>query len=248
MAETLLLVIGGFIAALVSGTGGFGFAVVATAIWSPLVDPQRVTTLALVLQFVLNVVYLPYFWRDISLRRLAPLALGALLGVPLGAWVLSVLPAPPLRLGVGLLLLAWSVWMAWRAAWPQLQLAPQLARRADVAIGVAGGFLGGIAGLTGVIPALWFAMRGGDVRSNRGVVQGFILFTSALSFAWVARKVGVDAGTLTALWWSLPFVCVGGLLGLKVFSKLDTRRFNQVVLWLVGVCGLLISVQALRSW
>jgi uncharacterized membrane protein YfcA len=92
------------------------------------------------------------------------------------------------------------------------------------------------------------ALRGGDVRSNRGVVQGFILFTSALSFAWVARKVGVDAGTLTALWWSLPFVCVGGWLGLRVFSRLDTRRFNQVLLWLVGACGVLISVQALRSW
>ena len=245
MLETLLLVAGAFVAALVSGTSGFGFAVVATALWSPLIEPQRVTALALVLQFVLNVVYLPFLWRDISLRRLAPFALGAVVGVPLGAWALGVVPVTPLRLGIGLGLVAWSLWMMRRAHWPQLALSPQAARAGELAIGVAGGLLGGIAGLTGVIPALWLALRGGDVRINRGIVQGYILVTSAWSYFWVARSVGVDARTQHQLLWSLPFVVIGGLLGLRIFSKLDTARFNRVLLWMIGGCGMLLVVQVL---
>jgi uncharacterized protein len=248
MAETLLLVAGGLIAALVSGTSGFGFAIVATALWSPLIEPQRVTVLVLVLQFALNIAYLPFLWRDISLRRLAPFAAGALFGVPLGAWILSWLPVAPLRLAVALVLVVWSGWMLRRAAWPAWPLTPHAARLGDMAAGAAGGVLGGIAGITAVIPTMWCALRGGEARANRGVVQGYILFTSAWSFVWVRGTVGVDAHTWQLLWWCLPLVITGGLLGLRVFSKLDTRRFNRLLVWLVGLCGVLLLWQALRQW
>jgi uncharacterized protein len=208
-----------------------------------------VTTLTLVLQLALNIVYLPFLWRDISLRRLAPFALGSLIGVPLGAWALAAWPVAPLRLALGLLLTTWSLWMLSRATPPTLRLSGLAARAADAGIGVIGGFLGGIAGLSGVVPALWVALRAdGDARANRGVVQGFILFTSALGIAWVGRVVGIDAVAQHQLLLSLPFVIGGGLLGLMVFSKLDTRRFSQVVLIVVALCGALLVLDALGKW
>lgn len=240
--------LGGALAAIVSGTTGFGFAVVATALWSQLAEPQRVTTLTLVLQLALNVVYLPFLWRDISLRRLAPFALGSLVGVPAGAWALSAWPVAPLRLALGLALMSWSLWMLSRAVPPTLRLSGMAARAADAGIGVVGGFLGGIAGLSGVLPALWVALRAeGDARSNRGVVQGYILFTSVLGVAWVGRVVGIDTATRDQVLLSLPFVIAGGLLGLKVFSKLDTRRFSQAVLIAVALCGTLLAVDAFSA-
>jgi len=236
------------LAAVVSGTTGFGFAVVATALWSQLAEPQRVTTLTLVLQCALNVVYLPFLWREISLRRLAPFALGSLAGVPLGAWALGALPVAPLRLALGLLLVAWSLWMLSRVAPPALRLAGAAARVADIGIGVVGGFLGGIAGLSGVVPALWVALRAeGDARANRGLVQGYILFTSLLGIVWVGRSVGIDAAARQQLLLALPFVIGAGLLGLKLFSRLDTRGFNRAVLVGVGVCGALLVVDAVSA-
>ena len=105
MIETLSLTLGALLAAIISGATGFGFALAATAMWSFSLEPRLVAVLALVFTTVLNIGYLPVFWRDIDLRRLAPFALGGLCGVPLGAYALATLPASAVRLWVGSLLL-----------------------------------------------------------------------------------------------------------------------------------------------
>ncbi len=245
MTELPLLLGGGLVAALVSGVSGFGFAVVASALWSHAIEPQRVTALVLVLQLALNLAYLPFLWREISLTRLLPFALGALVGVPLGAWLLAVVPLAAMRGGLGLGLVAWSLWMWRRRDRAPMRLAPRKAWAADAGVGIAGGALGGLAGLTGVLPALWCSLGGLDKAAQRGVVQGFILFTSLLALAWVGGVVGIDPVTREQLLWLLPVTLVGGLLGLKVFARLSGRGFTLVTLAVVGLCGALL---VFRAW
>jgi len=243
MTETLLLSAGALLAALVSGATGFGFALVATALWSHLLDPRLVTVLALVYLLLLNVGYLPFFWRDIPWRRLAPFAVGGVLGVPLGAWTLGLVPASQLRPALGALLLAYGGYMLSRVRPPQITLSPRAGRWSDAAVGLVGGFLGGLAGLSGFIPTIWCALRGGDKKSNRALVQAYILLTGVLGIAWVGGLVGIDAEAQDRLLFGLPFVVVGGMLGLVVFSRLDTARFNRMVLWLLAVCGAILLVR-----
>lgn len=243
MSETLLLSVGALAAATVSGATGFGFALVATALWSQLLEPRLVTVLALVYMLTLNVGYLPFFWRRIPWRRLAPYAAGGGVGVPLGAWTLGVLPASTLRPAVGGLLLAYAAWMLARVHPPVLRLSPRAARLGDAGIGLVGGFLGGMAGLSGFLPTLWCALRGGDKTSNRALVQAYILLTGVLGIAWVGKFVGIDAQLRERVWSGLPFVVVGGALGLFVFSRLDTARFNRLVLWLLALCGAILLLR-----
>ena len=80
MHDAVLIGAGGLIAGIVSGATGFGFALVATALWSHFLEPARVTTLALVFMLTLNVMYLPVFWRQIPWARLLPLAVGGVIG------------------------------------------------------------------------------------------------------------------------------------------------------------------------
>lgn len=243
MTETLLLSAGALLAATVSGATGFGFALVATALWSHLLDPRLVTVLALTYMLMLNVGYLPFFWREIPWRRLAPYAAGGVGGVPLGAWTLDVLPASTLRPAVGALLLAYAVYMLSRVKPPVLQLSVRAGRWSDAGVGLLGGFLGGLAGLSGFLPTIWCALRGGDKTSNRALVQAYILLTGVLAIAWVGGLVGIDAQARERLWFGLPFVVAGGVLGMLVFSRLDTARFNRMVLWLLGVCGAILVVR-----
>jgi uncharacterized membrane protein YfcA len=242
VGETLLLSVGALVAATVSGATGFGFALVATALWSQLLEPRVVTTLALVYMLALNLGYLPFFWREIPWRRLAPYAVGGVLGVPLGAWALDVLPASALRPAVGALLLAYSAWMLARVHPPALVLSPRAGQLGDAGIGLIGGFLGGLAGLSGFLPTLWCALRGGDRKSNRALVQAYILLTGVLGIAWVGGLVGIDAPVRERLWFGAPFVIAGGALGLFVFSRLDAARFNRLVLWLLALCGAILLV------
>lgn len=243
MGETLILGAGALLAATVSGATGFGFALVATALWSHLLEPRLVTLLALVYMLMLNVGYLPFFWRDIPWKRLAPYAAGGITGVPLGAWALDVLPASTLRPAIGALLLAYAAWMLSRVKPAALALGERAGRWSDAGVGLVGGFLGGLAGLSGFLPTIWCALRGGDKTSNRALVQAYILLTGVLAVAWVGGLVGIDVQARERLWFGLPFVVAGGALGLFVFSRLDTARFNRLVLWLLGVCGAILLVR-----
>jgi uncharacterized membrane protein YfcA len=243
LGETLVLSVGALLAATVSGATGFGFALVATALWSHLLEPRLVTLLALVYMLTLNIGYLPFFWRDIPWRRLAPYAAGGVVGVPLGAWTLDVLPASVLRPVVGALLVAYAAWMLARVRPLALALSERTGRWSDAGVGLLGGFLGGLAGLSGFLPTIWCALRGGDKKSNRALVQAYILLTAVLAIAWVGGLVGIDAQASERLWFGLPFVVAGGAIGMFVFSRLDTARFNRMVLWLLGVCGALLLVR-----
>lgn len=242
MTETLLLTAGTLVAAVISGASGFGFSLVGTALWSHFLEPQLVAVLAVVFSMVLNVAYLPLFWRDIQLRRLAPFAAGSMVGVPCGVWALHTVRADNLRLGLGTLLAVYGGWMLSRVKLPVLKLSPRAGIAGDVVIGTLGGFFGGLSGLSGFLPALWCVLRGWDKSANRGLVQAYILFTGLLSMAWLGKVVGVDARAGHHLLIGLPFLAVGAFLGLKVFSRFDTAAFNRAVLWLVAVCGVLIVI------
>lgn len=244
MTETLLLTVGAFVAGAVSGATGFGFALVATALWSHVLEPRVVTVLALVYMLLLNVGYLPVFWRRIPWRRLAPFAVGGVLGVPLGAWALDVLPARVLRPAVGAVLLVYGVAMLRRATPRPLALAPATGRWLDAGVGLAGGVLGGLAGLSGFLPTVWCALRGDDKSANRALVQAYILLTGVLSVAWVGALVGIDGQVRGQLLLGLPFVVAGGVIGLRVFARLDTARFHRLVLWVLAVCGAALLLRA----
>lgn len=243
MTETLLLSAGALLAAMVSGATGFGFALVATALWSHLLQPSLVTVLALVYMLTLNIAYLPFFWRQIPWRRLMPFAAGGVFGVPLGAWTLDIVPASQLRPALGALLVAYGGYMLLRRKPATISLPPRMAPWADGSIGFIGGFLGGLAGLSGFVPTIWCALRGGDKTSNRALVQAYILLTGVLGLAWVGGLVGIDASARERILFGLPFVVVGGALGLFIFSRLDTARFNRLVLWLLAGCGAILVVR-----
>ncbi len=244
MIETLLLTLGSLCAAVVSGATGFGFALVATALWSLALEPRLVTPLVLIFTTLLNIGYLPLFWRDIDLRRLAPFALGSVLGVPLGAYTLSTLPSESLRMVLGALLLGYGSYMLWRRPTVVLMLRPRVALLGDTAVGFAGGFFGGLGGLSGFLPALWCAMRGWHKNTSRAQVQGYILFSNALSLLWIGGLVGVPEGVPGRALLMLPFVALGGWLGLKVFARLNTAGFNRTVLWVVAGSGAVLMLRA----
>ncbi|MBU1359515.1 MAG: sulfite exporter TauE/SafE family protein [Gammaproteobacteria bacterium] len=240
MIASLSLTLGALIAGIISGATGFGFALAATAMWSLTLEPRLVAVLAVVFTTVLNLGYLPVFWRDIDLRRLAPFAVGCFGGVPLGAYALATLPAPAIRLWIGVLLLGYGSYRLVCRPSAQLQLSPVLARTGDVFVGFLGGVFGGLGGLSGFLPALWCGLRNWDKRSQRALLQSYILFANFLSMAWIGGLVGIDAAAGGAILLGLPFVVVGGWLGLRLFARFDTPTFNRVVLWVIAGCGLLL--------
>ncbi|HEX2113837.1 MAG TPA: sulfite exporter TauE/SafE family protein, partial [Alphaproteobacteria bacterium] len=218
---------------------GFAFGLVALGLWLHLVEPavagplvvlgsltgQLITTIALRRSFRPDL-----FW---------PFILGGAFGVPLGVMVLKFADPGPLKRGFGIFLVAYAAYALLR---PPLRPVLAGGRVADGGIGMVGGIMGGIAGLSGAIPVLWCDLRGWGKEIGRGVYQPFNIAMHALALSGMAI-----AGLLTAPVWTafavcLPGVVVGTLAGLKLYEQVDERQFRTIVLWLVLASGVVLTI------
>jgi hypothetical protein len=240
MTELLLIAGGGFLAALVSGVTGFGFALAATALWQQWLTPVVATTAIVVLGTLLNVGYLPFLWREIDLKRFLPFGVGGAIGVPVGVLALRDLPTGTLRFAVGVVLVAYSAWALMPGRRPRVALDGTRAQVADGSVGLAGGFFGGLGGLCGFLPALWCGLRGFSKSEQRGVIQVYILAMNVLTMAWIGGLVGLDPATARTVAYALPAVALGGALGLMAFRRFDTATFNKAVLWTLLASGIVL--------
>jgi len=120
-------------------------------------------------------------------------------------------------------------------------------RIADALIGLGGGVLGGLAGLSGPLPTIWAGLRGWNKDTRRAVFQAFN--TSILVFALVAQSV---AGLMTAelgrlVLVALPATIAGAWLGHRVYNVLDSAKFEKVVLLVLLLSGLALLASGARA-
>src|SRR6186713_3535786 len=80
-----------FVAGLARGFSGFGSALIFMPLASSIAAPRLVAALLLVIDFVAAAPLLPDAWRKADRRATAVIVLGALVGVPVGTYFLSVL-------------------------------------------------------------------------------------------------------------------------------------------------------------
>ena len=111
---------------------------------------------------------------------------------------------------------------------------------ADGAVGLGGGVLGGLSGLSGPLPTIWASLRGWGKDERRGVFQTYnltILLLAAASQAY-GGFMTLEVGRLTLI--ALPATLVGAWAGRKTYDRLGDGRFNQIVLGLLLISGVMI--------
>jgi uncharacterized membrane protein YfcA len=116
-------------------------------------------------------------------------------------------------------------------------------RWAEAAIGLAGGMLGGLAGLSGALPTVWAALKGWSKEERRVVFQAFNMTILSAMLAGSLLQGLIGMRLLAALALALPGTLIGARLGALAYRRLDDRRFDRIVLAL-----LLMSGMALVWW
>jgi uncharacterized membrane protein YfcA len=233
---TLTLVwLGAFVGGFASGAAGFALGIVASAIWLHVLEPVYVTMLIVCGGSIIQVGTIWPQRRAIDLRRLWPFLAAGLIGIPLGVMLLVHVNTHVLKAALGLFLAAYGLFAL---------LAPPLphvggGRLADAAVGFAGGILGGLGGLSGVLPAIWTQLRGWPKDVARAVYQPFIVVAHLTTLALIGT-VALDRHGVALLVVALPALLIGALVGWRVYGRLDEQRFRQVLAVLLVVSGLIL--------
>lgn len=242
MELALIIGAGALAAGFVSGLAGFGTGLVALGFWLHAVEPRLAAPLVVICSVVGQVQATAVLRRGVQIARLWPFLAGGLVGVPLGAAVLGSVEVATFRAGVGVFLILYAgVMLGLR----QLPVVAWGGRAADGAVGLLGGVMGGIAGLSGPLPTLWCGLRGWGKDAQRGVYQPYNLGVLGFALGVYAVQGVVTDQVLKLALICLPMTLLGVWLGLRSYGRLDDRQFRNLVLWLLLASGLVLTASNL---
>ncbi len=232
--QVAVVLFGAFAGGIVNGLTGFGTAITAIGIWLYAIPPTVAASVAIICSVASQTQTLHLIWRSIRWDRLLPFVVPGVLGVPVGTFLLPHIDPRFFKLGVGSFLVVYSAYVLARRG----EISSGLGgKTADGVAGFGGGVLGGLTGLSGVLPVVWTDIRGWTKEQRRSVVQTFnmtILSLALVSHALtglLTRQVAFDA--LIAL----PATIAGAWLGAFIYRRLADRGYQRAVMVLLLVSG-----------
>jgi len=240
----VLLLCGAAAAGFVNGLAGFGTALFALGFWLQIMSPTDAVSLVLVMSIVSGV---PGMWmvrKTIAAYpvRLARFALPALAGIPIGVASLSLIEPKWLKLGIAGFLIVYGSFFIVRKNLPTLSKPTPIA---DTAVGFFGGILGGAAGLAGVLPTIWCAMRPWPKEQTRAVIQTFNTLVFIVAASLLALKGVFDTDSLIHMAITFPVTLLFTYIGMSVFRQLKDEHFRRLLVVLLFLAGVILSLREL---
>ena len=233
-----LLVI--FIAGVVQGLTGFGFALVSAPLLSVLMEPRMAMPIVLVQGSLITLLLLPDVWRWIDVKMVIPLAVSGLIGIPIGVYLLRIVEGDTLRIAVGILVILFSLLLlsgveglGGSRGWM------------TIPVGFLSGLLGGSTTMSGPPVILFLANRGVEKRVFRA---SLIAYFTILGIVAIPTYILNGLITLqTARWITLltPSMAVGAIVGARLSRRVEEKAFKTLTLLLVMASGLLSIITGL---
>lgn len=232
----LLVALGVFAGAVVSGFTGFAFSAVAGAVLLHALPPSEAVPLMMICSILVQSVCLVSLRRHIQWRGSLMLVAGGLFGLPPALYVLLHADPTSFRIGFGLFLSAYAGFMLFRPALHYFKGVQGPGY--DAVVGFLGGLVGGVTAMPGAVPTIWFDLRGLAKDRQRGLVQPYIAAMQVAALAILAARRGVPHVLVENLVFSLAPLAGGTLIGLALFGKVSEGPFRRVLLGVLLVSGL----------
>ncbi|HZS81630.1 MAG TPA: sulfite exporter TauE/SafE family protein [Stellaceae bacterium] len=238
-SDLAFFVLGAFFAALAAGLAGFAFGLIASGLWLHVLTPHEAVPLIAGCGLAIHVFSIWRFRNALRWRALWPFLLGGIIGIPLGTLALRHADPAAFRIGVGLFLVTYAGFMLLRPPMPAVAAGGRLV---DGCVGAAGGVLGGLAGLSGVLPTIWCDLRGWPKDAQRGVYQSYILVIQSLVMVSLALSGGIGVREMKLFLAALPAIALGAMLGFRLYDRVDPMQFRRILLVLLLISGAALLV------
>ncbi|HWE96944.1 MAG TPA: sulfite exporter TauE/SafE family protein [Tepidisphaeraceae bacterium] len=228
-----------FIATLIRSTLGFGEALVAVPLLALRIPIVVAAPLAVLVSVLVAGIIVVQDWRKIEMRSAAWLIVSALFGIPLGLILLARANDHVVKMILGLVIMAFSIYSLTAGMKVYLEEDHLLWLLGS---GFCSGVLGGAYGMNGPPLAIYGAMRRWSPQHFRATLQGYFLPASLVGLVgYAAMGLWVPAVTRYFLL-SLPGALVAILIGRALNHRLRGDGFFRFVhAGLVVIGGVLVA-------
>lgn len=223
-----------FLGGITQGLTGFGFALVSVPIMVILLSPKIVVPIVLMQTILTNLIILLEARKWVNLKRIWPLMMAGIVGIPLGTYLLIVLDVSILKVSIGAVIIPFAI-----ASFLGFKKQIKNEKLAFAPIGFISGVLSASTTLAGPPVILFFVNQGVEKQAFRAnLVAYFMVLSSATVFAFALGGVITTAVINYAIWF-LPATILGAITGIKLTHKVDEKMFRNIALIIVTIAGLL---------
>jgi uncharacterized membrane protein YfcA len=232
-----------FGSALLYAISGFGFAVLAAPLFLLFLDPPQAIQLVIIISTALSIVVLRGLLPAVAPWLLLRLALGSLVGLPLGLVAFRYADPTLVRAAAGALILGFAILMAvsrhrsgepgQRKHWTSFAMSPGL----DLAAGAVSGIASALVGQPGPPVLIYLLLAGTEARTVRATLLAFFGLAYAVTLASHAATIGIPVPTWFAAGILIPFAFFGGLAGRPLGDRLGAETFALLAIALLAVAG-----------
>ena len=238
-----VVALGAGIAGFAEGASEVEFPLVALGLWAWTLPPQLAAPLAVFGALLGAVASLFPLRGGLELRRLAPFAVGGLLGAPLGIFLLHNADPPRFRLAVGFLLTLYAIFALTSRNGARVKAG---GISADAFVGVFGGVLGGLCGLAAAPPSVWTRLSGWKRDPGRATVRAFVIVVALATLAGYARTGTIERQDVQLFAVVAPFALVASLLGARLVGR-RAPTVGRLALILAFASGAAMLIAAGRA-
>lgn len=235
MIAYIALLAGSFVAAVVSGSAGFGGALLLLPLLTHVVGVTSAVPLLTIAQLVGNLSRVAFGWRAIRWRPVLLFLAPALPAAALGAWWFTALPKGLMVRGLGVAIL---IFVALKLRGLTFKPSPRLLLIGGAVVGLLSGLVGS-AGLLGAavflslnLPPLAYVASEATTAVAMHMVK-WIVYESAISLDadfW-PLAAGMSAAMIAGTW-----------VGKHVIERLPAHRFQLLVAALLAVTAVQMIV------
>jgi uncharacterized membrane protein YfcA len=229
-----------FLAGILRGYTGFGFALAAVPALTLILDPADIVPAITIIALLGGMQLLFKVWRQADWHSTWLLLAGAIAGLPLGIAMLRWLPADLMRAFIGLIVLG-AVLLLWRGL--TIGHAPSRAMR--LGLGAISGLLNGSTSMGGPPVIIFFLASPAGAAAGRAslLIYFFFLSLATLGSTAVGGLLTLRAVLLSLL--MLPAMSLGNGVGDRLFDKSSAQTYRRVALIFLALVAAVAVARAL---
>jgi uncharacterized membrane protein YfcA len=229
-------------AAFLRGLTGFGFALAAVPLMSLFLAPVVAVPLVICLQLAGNLFEIRTSLKQCHWPSLSWLALGTLIGTPIGMLALALFPASAARLAIAAVTAAALLILTRGFAF---KLVP--GAHATLPVGTLAGLFNGLAGMPGP-PVIAYYMASPVSRiAMRASLNVFFLINAVIALASALGLGLITWGIALCALAGLPLMFAGQWLGLRYFHRGSDRTHRLIAMVSLGAIALGAAVKGLSG-
>lgn len=231
-----------FLASVVKGITAFGFNLVAVSALLFFLSPKLIVPVITLLSSLSSLYMLGSLRKHVQVRRILPLLIGGLVGIPAGVSLLVMLKPDIIKIIMGMIVTAFSLLFTSGFRKEIKKETP-----AFLIIGLISGIIAGSTSLGGIPVILFFINQDYDKVTFRANLTLYYTVIGAISFLGFFQGNLVSEEVIEYSLILLIPLALGIVAGMQLVHRVNEKLFKQIALVIITTSGVVAIITGLRG-